>query len=111
GGARGAGVRGPRRLRLPPPLRPGSRPPFSCFFSRRRAEPIPFPSPVLPVRRALLSVHDKAGITELARELAARGVTLVSTGGTAAHLKQSRLTVSLVAEETGFSEILGGLVH
>jgi phosphoribosylaminoimidazolecarboxamide formyltransferase/IMP cyclohydrolase len=74
------------------------------------AEPIPFPSPIVPVRRALLSVHDKAGVAELARELATRGVTLVSTGGTAAHLKQAGLDVSLVEDETGFPEILGGRV-
>jgi len=53
------------------------------------AEPIPFPTTVTPVRRALLSVHDKTGIVELARELAARGVTLVSTGGTASRLKEA----------------------
>ena len=47
-------------------------------------EPIPFPSSVSPVRRALLSVHDKAGITELAGELVSQGTRLVSTGGTAA---------------------------
>jgi phosphoribosylaminoimidazolecarboxamide formyltransferase / IMP cyclohydrolase len=73
-------------------------------------EPIPFPTPVLPVRRALLSVHDKAGIAELARELAARGVELVSTGGTAAHLKEAGVGVGLVEETTGFPEILGGRV-
>jgi phosphoribosylaminoimidazolecarboxamide formyltransferase/IMP cyclohydrolase len=74
------------------------------------AEPIPFPSPVTPIRRALLSVHDKAGVAELARELASRGVTLVSTGGTATHLKKAGLDVSLVEDETGFPEILGGRV-
>jgi phosphoribosylaminoimidazolecarboxamide formyltransferase/IMP cyclohydrolase len=73
-------------------------------------EPIPFPSPVVPVRRALLSVHDKAGIAELAGELSSLGAKLVSTGGTAAHLKQAGLPVTLVEEETGFPEILGGRV-
>jgi phosphoribosylaminoimidazolecarboxamide formyltransferase / IMP cyclohydrolase len=73
-------------------------------------EPIPFPSAVTPVRRALLSVHDKSGVAELARELASRGVRLVSTGGTAAHLKEAGLDVTLVEEETGFPEILGGRV-
>jgi phosphoribosylaminoimidazolecarboxamide formyltransferase/IMP cyclohydrolase len=73
-------------------------------------EPIPFPSPVTPVRRALLSVHDKAGLTELARDLASRGVKLVSTGGTATHLRQAGLEVALVEDETGFPEILGGRV-
>jgi phosphoribosylaminoimidazolecarboxamide formyltransferase/IMP cyclohydrolase len=74
------------------------------------AEPIPFPTPVSSVRRALISVHDKTGVAELARELASRGVRLVSTGGTAAHLKEAGLQVVLVEEETGFPEILGGRV-
>ncbi|HJW14245.1 MAG TPA: bifunctional phosphoribosylaminoimidazolecarboxamide formyltransferase/IMP cyclohydrolase [Thermoanaerobaculia bacterium] len=73
-------------------------------------EPIPFPAAVTPVRRALLSVHDKTGIVELARELAARGVTLVSTGGTASRLKEEGIEVGLVEETTGFPEILGGRV-
>jgi phosphoribosylaminoimidazolecarboxamide formyltransferase/IMP cyclohydrolase len=73
-------------------------------------EPIPFPTTVTPVRRALISVHDKTGIVELARELVSRGVALVSTGGTAAHLKGAGLEVGLVEETTGFPEILGGRV-
>jgi phosphoribosylaminoimidazolecarboxamide formyltransferase/IMP cyclohydrolase len=74
------------------------------------AEPIPFPVAATPIRRALISVHDKTGVVELARELAARGAQLVSTGGTAAHLKEAGLPVSLVEEATGFPEILGGRV-
>ena len=73
-------------------------------------EPNLSPSAVAPVRRALLSVHDKSGVAELARELASHGVRLVSTGGTAAHLKEAGLDVTLVEEETGFPEILGGRV-
>ena len=73
-------------------------------------EPIPFPGTGTPVRRALISVHDKTGVAELARELAARQVEIVSTGGTAAHLKEAGLAVSLVEETTGFPEILGGRV-
>ncbi|MCA1580631.1 MAG: bifunctional phosphoribosylaminoimidazolecarboxamide formyltransferase/IMP cyclohydrolase [Acidobacteria bacterium] len=73
-------------------------------------EPSLTPSAVAPVRRALLSVHDKTGVAELARELAGRGVRLVSTGGTAAHLKEAGLDVSLVEDETGYPEILGGRV-
>ena len=73
-------------------------------------EPIPFPSPVSPVRRALISVHDKAGVADLARALASRGARLVSTGGTALHLRQAGLEVTLVEDETGFPEILGGRV-
>jgi phosphoribosylaminoimidazolecarboxamide formyltransferase/IMP cyclohydrolase len=65
---------------------------------------------VTPVRRALVSVHDKTGIADFARELEAAGVRLVSTGGTAAHLKESGVAVGLVEELTGFPEILGGRV-
>ena len=44
-----------------------------------------------PVRRALISVSDKNGVTELARALAARGIELLSTGGTASLLRTARL--------------------
>ncbi len=74
------------------------------------SEPIPFAFPVAPVRRALISVHDKSGVVDLARELASHGARLVSTGGTAAHLKEAGLEVTLVEDETGFPEILGGRV-
>src|SRR6266511_3396376 len=73
-------------------------------------EPIPFPSTVAPVRRALISVHDKSGIAELARELAERGVKIISTGGTAAYLKKEGVEAGSVEETTGFPEILGGRV-
>ena len=73
-------------------------------------EPIPIPSAVTPVRRALVSVHDKTGIAELGRALSEFGVQLVSTGGTAATLKAAGVQVSLVEEKTGFPEILGGRV-
>src|SRR6266567_823714 len=80
------------------------------YCSAVMPEPIPFPSPVTPVRRALISVHDKSGAAELARELAGLGVQIVSTGGTAAHLKEAGIAVGLVEELTGFPEILGGRV-
>ena len=60
------------------------------------AEPIPMPSAVTPVRRALVSVYDKTGVAELGRALAERGIELVSTGGTAAHLKEAGVPVALV---------------
>lgn len=63
-----------------------------------------------PVRRALLSVFDKAGVEDLGRALAARGVELVSTGGTAARLRAAGLDVRDVSEVTGFPEILNGRV-
>ena len=61
-------------------------------------------------RRALLSVSDKAGIVELARELAAQGFELISTGGTARALGEAGLAVTEVARETGFPEIMDGRV-
>ena len=62
------------------------------------------------VRRALLSVADKTGIVELARGLAALGVELISTGGTARTLAEAGLQVREVAELTGFPEMLDGRV-
>lgn len=70
---------------------------------------IPAPDSV-PVRRALLSVSDKTGVVDLATALAARGVELLSTGGTAAVLKQAGLDVRDVSQITGFPEIMDGRV-
>jgi phosphoribosylaminoimidazolecarboxamide formyltransferase/IMP cyclohydrolase len=64
----------------------------------------------VPVRRALLSVSDKTGLAELAQGLAALGIELVSTGGTAALLRAQGLAVREVADLTGFPEILDGRV-
>ena len=61
-----------------------------------------------PVRRALLSVSDKTGIVEFARELKERGIELLSTGGTAKLLTSHGIAVKEVAEHTGFPEIMGG---
>jgi len=63
-----------------------------------------------PIRRALLSVSDKNGIVEFARALAARGVELLSTGGTAKLLAQAGLAVIEVSDYTGFPEMLDGRV-
>jgi phosphoribosylaminoimidazolecarboxamide formyltransferase/IMP cyclohydrolase len=63
-----------------------------------------------PVRRALLSVSDKTGIVEFARELKERGIELLSTGGTANLLVRHGISVKEVAEHTGFPEIMGGRV-
>ena len=62
----------------------------------------------LPVRRALLSVADKTGLAELGRALAARGVEILSTGGTARHLAANGIAVREVASYTGFPEIMDG---
>ncbi len=64
----------------------------------------------MKVRRALLSVSDKNGLVPFAQGLADLGVTLISTGGTAAALRESGLTVVPVDEITGHPEILGGRV-
>ncbi len=63
-----------------------------------------------PIRRALLSVWDKAGLVEFARELAGLGVELVSTGGTASTLREAGLSVTDVASVTGAPGILDGRV-
>ena len=64
----------------------------------------------LPIKRALIAVSDKTGIVEFARQLAAQGVELVSTGGTAKHLKEGGLACRDVAALTGFPEIMDGRV-
>ena len=64
----------------------------------------------LPIGRALLSVSDKTGIVEFAQALAQRGVTLLSTGGTAALLTRHGLTVTPVDAITRFPEMLDGRV-
>jgi phosphoribosylaminoimidazolecarboxamide formyltransferase/IMP cyclohydrolase len=63
-----------------------------------------------PVRRALLSVSDKTGLVNLGRALAAHGVELLSTGGTAKALRAAGLDVKDVAEVTGFPEMMDGRV-
>ena len=62
------------------------------------------------VRRALLSVTDKAGLVPFAKQLAGLGVELVSTGGTARALRDAGLTVLDISELTGFPEMLDGRV-
>ena len=65
---------------------------------------------VVPIRRALLSVADKTGLVDLARELARQGVALISTGGTHAHLRAAGLIVREVSEVTQFPEMMDGRV-
>ena len=62
------------------------------------------------IRRALLSVSDKTGLVEQAQKLAAKGVELVSTGGTSKLLKEAGLDVKDVADLTGFPEMMDGRV-
>ncbi|MEM6897404.1 MAG: bifunctional phosphoribosylaminoimidazolecarboxamide formyltransferase/IMP cyclohydrolase [Pseudomonadota bacterium] len=65
---------------------------------------------LVPLRRALISVSDKAGIVEFAQALAARGVELISTGGTSAKLRDVGLTVKDVSDLTAYPEMMDGRV-
>ena len=65
---------------------------------------------VTAVRRALLAVYDKQGVVDLGRALVDMGVTLVSSGGTAATLADAGLPVTPVEQVTGSPEMLGGRV-
>jgi phosphoribosylaminoimidazolecarboxamide formyltransferase/IMP cyclohydrolase len=65
---------------------------------------------VVAVRRALISVSDKAGLVPFARALAACGVEILSTGGSARTLRDAGVPVKEVADHTGFPEILDGRV-
>ncbi len=62
------------------------------------------------IRRALISVSDKTGLGELGSFLAAQGVEILSTGGTAKALREAGVDVKDVSDETGFPEIMGGRV-
>ncbi len=62
------------------------------------------------IRRALISVSDKTGVANFARELAGLRVELISTGGTASLLREANLAVRDVSEVTGFPEIMEGRV-
>ena len=62
------------------------------------------------IKRAILSVSDKTGIVDLARRLSAKGVTLLSTGGTMKAIAQAGIPVTGVSDVTGFPECLDGRV-
>ncbi|NLS10407.1 bifunctional phosphoribosylaminoimidazolecarboxamide formyltransferase/IMP cyclohydrolase [Nesterenkonia sp. MY13] len=63
-----------------------------------------------PIKRALISVFDKTGLTELAQGLHKAGVEIVSTGSTAARITEAGVPVTAVEEVTGFPEMLDGRV-
>src|SRR5215217_5447303 len=65
---------------------------------------------LVPVRRALISLSDKSGLDELAASLARHGVELVSTGGTAAKLRETAAQVRDISDLTGFPEMMDGRV-
>ncbi len=64
----------------------------------------------IPIRRALVSVYDKTGLAELGAALSSHGVVVVSTGSTAARLREAGVDVTEVADLTGFPECLDGRV-
>src|SRR4029079_12501602 len=72
---------------------------------------VPSPTPDLAkIGRALISVSDKAGLVELGKALAAHGVAILSTGGSAKALREAGVEVIEVSDHTGFPEIMDGRV-
>src|SRR5260370_21793755 len=65
---------------------------------------------LVKIRRALISVSDKTGIVEFARELKRFGVEVISTGGTAKTLRDAGLEVRDVSDVTGFPEMMNGRI-
>jgi phosphoribosylaminoimidazolecarboxamide formyltransferase/IMP cyclohydrolase len=65
---------------------------------------------IVPIRRALISLSDKAGLDTLAAGLAKAGVEIISTGGTAAKLRENGFEVREISEVTGFPEMMDGRV-
>ena len=63
---------------------------------------------LIKIKRALISVSNKAGILKLAQELKARNVEIVSTGGSASMLRDAGFNVTEVSELTGFPEMMDG---
>lgn len=63
---------------------------------------------LVPIKRALISVSDKTGVVEFARALAARGVEIISTGGTAKALSDAGVRVIPIEEVTKFPEMMDG---
>ena len=64
----------------------------------------------MKIRQALISLSDKRGALEFAQGLAAQGITLLSTGGTAKLLRDAGLAVTEIGDYTGFPEMLDGRV-
>ena len=65
---------------------------------------------LFPIGRALISVSDKSGLLDLAKALTARGVELISTGGTSGTLRMAGLPVRDVSDVTGFPEMMDGRI-
>src|SRR5712672_56106 len=67
-------------------------------------------SQLVTIRRALISVSDKTGIVDFARELKRFGVEIISTGGTAKALRDAGIEVRDVSDVTGFPEMMDGRI-
>ena len=67
-------------------------------------------SAIVPIKRALMSVTDKSGLTDFAKPLADAGVEILSTGGTGKALADAGIPFVEVSKATGFQEIFGGRV-
>lgn len=65
---------------------------------------------MIKIRTALISVFDKTGVLDLAKNLAKNEVQIISSGGTAKYLKENNIKVTEVSEYTGFNEIFDGRV-
>ena len=76
-----------------------------CSFEQKQVFPL---EKLIKIKRALISVSNKAGILELAQELQERSVEIVSTGGSAAMLRDAGFNVKEVSELTGFPEMMDG---
>ena len=74
------------------------------------APPFPPAADSAPVKRALISVFDKTGLVDIARDLAGLGVELVSTGGTRAAIAAAGLGVKDITDLTGYPEMMDGRV-
>ena len=68
------------------------------------------PAAIVPIKRALLSVFDKTGMEDFAKELARLGVALVSTGGTSKLIAGTGAAVRDISDLTGFPEMMDGRV-
>jgi phosphoribosylaminoimidazolecarboxamide formyltransferase/IMP cyclohydrolase len=99
---------GPRGIAAP--VAPLRRARIIARMGSPRTAPASAPPDVVPVRRVLVSLFDKAGIDRLAAALGAAGVRVASTGGTAAALAARGLPVDDVSAITGFPEVLDGRV-
>ena len=65
---------------------------------------------LIPIKRAIISVADKSGVAEFARQLRERGVEIISTGGTLKSLREAAVEAQSISDVTGFPEILDGRV-